>query len=297
MYDIQRRNHIPQSGRDPTIMTSPNAATDTSLANTGVQDAASSPTIPTRQSLNQGQSTTLRGLPQAPAGPQPTVITLPGYKAQGNGTKFFAPGRAFQIVQTDPAGNTGRSEHSSGSSHSLSVDAFGQTMYSKTRAFISVHDDEWSCRAVPITTYRGIGVGKKGVVKAHHCIVHTTEIPPDRTAAEAPDTLRNEAPMQPFPIRVDPDAAAGWRLSAMSRLNLAEERKVEHYCHVKNLGKINPASKQHFETQVQKVRELRFSIISASITPDFDVDEALQVLARSGLPLETIHEQIERRRT
>ncbi|KAK6442483.1 hypothetical protein LTR95_001277 [Oleoguttula sp. CCFEE 5521] len=244
---------------------------------------------PRRQSL-QGRSGTDRGPMPELTRPQQTIIDIPGYRSHGNGTTFFAPGRVFEMIQTEVAGWT---EQTSNSSRSMSVDSFGQPLMSKKRAMISIYAEANFCRAVPITSYGGQGVSKTGVIKADHCIVHTTDEPPERTPAEAPDMLNDEEPMQPYAIRINPDAAARWGLHALSRLNLADERRVEYYCRVKNLGRVNAASMSYLETQIQTVREQRYVRTKPAQSVEFGVEEALVVLSQSKLSMEVIQAQIQ----
>ncbi|OQN95878.1 hypothetical protein B0A48_18163 [Cryoendolithus antarcticus] len=215
-----------------------------------------------------------------------SVMTIPGYRSQGKGTMFFSPGRVFEMVQTEIAGYPARASGLTG--RNVSVDVFGQPLISKRRALISVHADATSCRAVPITSYNGQGVSKFGVVKAYHCIVHTSKVPPDPLAVEAPDVARQEEPMQPYAIRIDADPAAGWMLHETSRLNLGDEQRVEHYTGVKNLGRVNRASMPYLELQLRRVRELRYP----HPTKDFGVEEALLILSRMGLPYRAVQQQL-----
>ncbi|KAK6429348.1 hypothetical protein LTR95_014504 [Oleoguttula sp. CCFEE 5521] len=228
-------------------------------------------------------------LPGFGANDRRTVIPLSGYRAQGFGTSFFSPGRVFEIVQTDVAGPSTRSS----SATDTSTDSYGQSLISRRRAFISVRADATSCVAVPITNYGGQGVSKSGVVKAFHCIVHTTELPPRPLAAEAPDVARQEEPMQPYAIRIDADPAAFWKLDETSRLNLGEERKVDHWYRVKNLGKVGGASMPALVSQLRKVRELRYSQHVTDSIVDISFEKSTVFLWPSGLSSEVIHEQIQ----
>ncbi|KAK6436842.1 hypothetical protein LTR95_006958 [Oleoguttula sp. CCFEE 5521] len=217
------------------------------------------------------------------------VERMQGYRGHGDGASFFVPGRVFETLRT----NIAHSSEQSSSATSTSTDSYGQALLSKRRAFISIHADFKSCRAIPITSYGGQGVSKYGVIKDRHCIVHTTALPPERLDSEAPDLLQDEEPMQPYPIRVNPDAAARWALHETSRVNLDGEQTVEYHTPVKNLGKVDPASMPYLELQHKTVRELRYRHSqNAAVSVDFSVEEALVVLARSGISPETIQEQI-----
>nr|OQO30899.1 hypothetical protein B0A51_03182 [Rachicladosporium sp. CCFEE 5018] len=255
----------------------------------GEWEASSAAVSPRRQSFQARVGIDRGPMTERPQ-PQQTVINIPGYRAQGNGTTFFAPGRVFEMIQTEIAG---WSDQMSNSSRSMSVDSFGQQLMSKKRAMISIHAEANFCRAVPITSYGGQGVSKDGVIKSDHCIVYTTDEPPERTHAEAPNMLEDEEPMQPYAIRIDPDPAARWGLHDLSRLNLADECRVEYYYRVKNLGKVNGASMPSLETQIKTVREQRYIRTRPTPSVEFGVEEALVVLSQSGLSMEVIQAQIQ----
>nr|OQO31298.1 hypothetical protein B0A51_03276 [Rachicladosporium sp. CCFEE 5018] len=163
---------------------------------------------------------------------------------------------------------------------------------------VSVYAAEHFCGAIRITSYGGQGVSKPGVTKSDHCIVYTTEEPPERTPAEAPDMLQDEQPMQPYAIRIDPHPDAGWGLHALSRLDLADEQRVEYYFRVKNLGKVNRASMPYLETQLKTVREQKSgrsfgAHLDLGVEVAYNGGAASRVLSRTGLSMDIIQAQKE----
>lgn len=137
-------------------------------------------------------------------------------------------------------------------SSSWTKDSYGQWIHTKPRRFIVVRSHTQSCLVVPITSYGMQGVSKDKVKKSDHCIVYTGRIAPQPQHFEA--AQRGEQPMQPFPIRIDPDELDG-KLDDMSRIDFSRPRTVEHYSVVKNFGKVHPDSLHALVTQFQNVMD------------------------------------------
>lgn len=126
---------------------------------------------------------------------------------------------------------------------------FGTLVFSKVRRFIVVKEGTKECIAVPVTTYGGQGVAKKGVTKGEHAIVHFSKKPPPPTRNEEPE--RGEAPMLD-PIRVDPDEK-NTPLDEMSRVSMAQPHCIQHNLRVKSIGKVNTKSMPSLINQFRSV--------------------------------------------
>ncbi|GAB7362831.1 hypothetical protein MBLNU230_g3134t1 [Neophaeotheca triangularis] len=158
---------------------------------------------------------------------------------------FFRVGRVFAMLHAEPHGTL------IDNASSVTRDArFGERLYVTIRRFVTIRQGEKSCSAIPIFTYDYQGVGKRGVRKSDHAIIHTSRQPPQRLRGEAPGP--GEDGMRPFPIKVDP-FRRDELLHAVSRVNFAKVTTVEHNVKVKDCGLVNPDSITHLITQFQEV--------------------------------------------
>lgn len=137
------------------------------------------------------------------------------------------------------------------SSSGWTTNSYGQKIFTKARRFVVVRAASRACTAVPITTYAGLGVSKRGVKKSDHCIVHTGSAPEPR-ATELPHPP--ELGMQAIPIKVDVDDRSN-RLDIMSRIDLSKPIAVDYYNEVKNFGKVHPYSLPALLSQFQNVMD------------------------------------------
>lgn len=137
-------------------------------------------------------------------------------------------------------------------SGNFTLSAYGEYIHSKVRRFVVVKEGKVSCTAIPMTTYNGQGVGKKGVKKSDHVIVHTGKTAPAPMPGEKPNITENEAGMQPFPIRIDPDLKTD-ALSPESRLDFGKPCPIHHNVKVKSFGMVNRASLQALISQWRDV--------------------------------------------
>lgn len=118
-----------------------------------------------------------------------------------------------------------------------------------------------SCKAVPITSYGLKGVAKRGVIKAYHVIAYTEAQAPPANPNELP--RGDERPMQSTPIRIE--ANVDWKLDEVSRMNLADPIKVEHYTVVKPVGRVHPESIEHLQRQYRIVSEMQLTRMPSSL--------------------------------
>jgi hypothetical protein len=161
---------------------------------------------------------------------------------------FYVPGRVFHMLWSEPAG-AGATEVTYGTM----VNHLGELVYSKVRRFVVIRQGRDSCTALPISTYGGKGVGKRGITKSDHAIIYTGNLP-QLLPTERPG--REEHPIQPVAIRVDPDDRQN-ALDPMSRLDLRGVRTVQYNVKAKALGKVNDKSLPDLETLFRNALDLR----------------------------------------
>lgn len=107
----------------------------------------------------------------------------------------------------------------------------------------------------PILTYRGDGVARAGVTKAHHSIIYTTHHAPTPAEGELPRRqpagLLPEPPMLPHPIRVRPryPDALGYALDRMARLNYRAVFSFDLGVKVKLFGNVHERSEENLQYQ------------------------------------------------
>jgi hypothetical protein len=168
--------------------------------------------------------------------------------------EFFKVGRIFLVLWSEPAG--GASDVTRWQS-GIVLNHLGERVFSKVRRFVVIRHDDFYCNALPINTYGGQGVAKRGVKKSDHCIIWSTRpAPPPRQGQRigpAPtlntppqpqsDELarRGEDGMRPMPIRIDPDNPTE-HLDVMSRLNLAGVTTIQYNIRLKSFGMVNQGS-------------------------------------------------------
>ncbi|KAF2415379.1 hypothetical protein EJ08DRAFT_571302, partial [Tothia fuscella] len=117
----------------------------------------------------------------------------------------------------------------------ISSGRFGESVATKIRWFVVIREGTTYCSCLPIQTYSGKGVGKKGVEKNHHAIIYT---------GKEPKPQKNEKPKgkehgMRRPIKVRPKAHTD-KLDDMSRINFAKIYTVEHNVKVYDFGKVDP---------------------------------------------------------
>jgi hypothetical protein len=156
---------------------------------------------------------------------------------------FFSVGRVFKVLWAEPAGG-----NATVITRNTFKNLFGERVHSKVRWFVVIRKGTYYCGALPIATYGGKGVAKRGVVKSEHGIIYTGKNIPIPDRKELPTAL-NEEGMRSEPIQVDPDSPID-RLDPKSRINFAAVSTVHHNIKVKSMGKVNQKSirvlLQHF---------------------------------------------------
>ncbi|QDS69654.1 hypothetical protein FKW77_009431 [Venturia effusa] len=110
----------------------------------------------------------------------------------------------------------------------------GEIPITKIRWFVVVKGGRESYTCLPITTYRGSGCGKRGVVKSQHCIVYSGSKEPDPFDEELPSP--GEVPMLSS-IQVRPRDRSE-KMFPASRINFAKIYTVEHNVKVYDFGDV-----------------------------------------------------------
>ncbi|SMQ49465.1 unnamed protein product [Zymoseptoria tritici ST99CH_3D7] len=182
----------------------------------------------------------LRRTAMVPAAQQELAVLFPDYVLRPR--RFFVFGRVFMVLWAEPAGENATTNVPSieRPDASLIPSRFkGEMVYSKVRRFVVIREAGDHCNVIPIVSYGGQGVGKRGVTKSDHSIIHTTTNPPREMSGEMP-APREEGMRSP--IRVTPDNPVTNRLDEQSRLNYSKVSSIPHNVKVKPVGVVHPGS-------------------------------------------------------
>ncbi|KAI7154078.1 hypothetical protein KC349_g7917 [Hortaea werneckii] len=190
------------------------------------------------------------------------------YTTPRDPTQFFVPGKVFLAPWTAPADTT-TSTRSTG----LYLGDPGPYAFSLIRRFIVVRSGPGYCSAIPIVTYGGKGVAKTGVNKHEHCIVYTGTYVPTPLREELPS--RGELPMQPTPIRVNPDNMTE-KLDPTSRIDLGRVSTVQYNVKVKAFGIVHWAYMQALHSQFCAVWRLPLSEAHTTLSAPGRLQQPLQ---------------------
>jgi hypothetical protein len=151
-------------------------------------------------------------------------------------------------VWSEPAGGTSISWQPG-----IVLNHLGERVFSKLRRFLVIREGERYCNALPINTYGGHGVSKRGVTKSEHAIIYTGRTEPRVRTDEMPGP--QEAGMLSTPIRVDPDNMTE-QMDPMSRLDFGGVTKIHHNLKVKSFGLVNSASMDSLQRQFREVWDM-----------------------------------------
>jgi hypothetical protein len=198
-----------------------------------------------RSELQITSSGGLDPLPIRVAPPSMQEELFSDYKIRSS--RFWKTGRVFLVLWSEPAGGNPTMV---GRQHGVVINHLGTRVFSKVRRFVVIRESDNYCSAVPINTYGGHGVAKRGVKKSDHAIIYTGKTEPRIRTDELPKP--GEAGMQPTPIRVDPDNPTE-QLDPMSRIHLGAVTTVQHNIKVKAFGLVNPASADALQCQFRNV--------------------------------------------
>ncbi|KAH8762311.1 hypothetical protein F5882DRAFT_522842 [Hyaloscypha sp. PMI_1271] len=163
----------------------------------------------------------------------------PHYKVHG--AWQFKWGRVFKVLWAEPTGVDGM-----GSGLSSETSSFtGREMVAKIRRFMIIKPMEGHCICLPILTYSGQGVRKRGVHAQHHAIIYS---------GKKPVAFRGEKEkgLEMRSIKFSPDNPR-YRLDDASRLNYAKIYTVEYNARVWFIGKIHADSEWQVRTDYNRV--------------------------------------------
>ncbi|KAK4623991.1 hypothetical protein CLAFUW4_05682 [Fulvia fulva] len=175
----------------------------------------------------------------------------PNYRIKDH--SFFCVGRVFLVLWAEPMGETGTVITSAEQADpSVLRGRMGERVYSKVRRFVVVRASANYCSALPIATYGSQGVGKPGVKKSEHAIIHTGRDAPSPQASEAPARGAGESPMRSMPIRVVPDDPREL-LDPLSRIDFGKIHTVQHNIKARPMGMVHPSSMNALTSQFDSV--------------------------------------------
>jgi serine/threonine protein kinase len=146
------------------------------------------------------------------------------------------------------ASERGETDTETASSAWLS-DLYGQWVHTKVKRFIVVKVGDWSCTALPVTSYGGRGVRSPGTRAADHGVIYTGDSEPI-----ALDKVTGHR-LQPFAVRIKPDDLSK-KLDSMSRIDYAKPQNIPHHSKVRNIG--SAASPDDVRHLLQQFRDVTF---------------------------------------
>jgi hypothetical protein len=218
----------------------------------------------TTPSAGQGQlgssaPGTGRSARAVPIGNNGVLLTMfPGFSGRKRDQSDV--GRIVLMLCDEPAG---------GSSEApmwipgISLSSAGGRVYARGERYVIIDPgppDERYCIALPIKTYGGRGVTVPGIIKSHHCVIHSSPQPP--APLEVERAVRGEDGMRAPPIRVvldDPTNLAD-HLDPMSRVHLMGAKAIKDQDRTRDFGRVSQQSENdlmgHFWTLWRRDRPL-----------------------------------------
>jgi hypothetical protein len=142
----------------------------------------------------------------------------------------------------EPEGENG---HGSSGTVSVRKGIRGEKRFEKVRRFVIINAMDGHCICLPIMTYGGQGVNKKGVHARHHAVIYSTEEPVVASGEK-------EKGMTKRPIRVTVSSPRH-KLDSFSRINYAKPYTVEHNVKVWFIGRVHKNSEWQLGTDYNEV--------------------------------------------
>lgn len=164
----------------------------------------------------------------------------PKYYKRPDAKKFFVKGRVFALLWHQSAGQSRSGLELSEAQYST-TGKFGERVFSHIQRMAVVRERHGYCICVPINTYNGNGVLKRGLTDKEcraHSIIHSSDKNPACKAGE-------RALMTKKPIMVNM-ANPEQKLDEMSRIHFGKAHTVEWNVKVMNVGKVSPDSLANF---------------------------------------------------
>jgi hypothetical protein len=169
----------------------------------------------------------------------------PRYVKRSDAKKFFVVGRVFALLWHENAGE-GQTDREGYIDHTTEG-RFGSRVFSHIRRMAVVIERKGYCVCIPIHTYGGQGILKRGFdlrERQAHSIIHASDINPAAQKEEL-DVLVKK------PIAVTM-ANKEQKLDKFSRINFAKPHTVEWNVKVMNVGKVTPESLPAFKSYFRK---------------------------------------------
>ncbi len=155
-----------------------------------------------------------------------------GYRIQKY--TFFKPGRVFKILWSEPVGAT-----SDNATEITDIERkYGEQSYVKIRRFVVVRTFSGHSLCLPISTYGGRGLEKRGANTKHHAQVYSS---PDRPRLGPEE----EAKLMLQPIKILTDSPRE-KIYPESLLNYAKVYTIEHNVKVCPVGRVAKESQRDF---------------------------------------------------
>lgn len=159
---------------------------------------------------------------------------------------WFKPGRVFALVWSQPAGESRWSKRvDSTASSAYTVNQYGTKTFNHIRQLIVVRNGHGSCWCVPIETYGGQGLKKRGLMYSDihsHAVVYDAEL--------EPSYLPNEPVSNKGSIAIE--IANGVTLAPEARVHLGKPHNVEWNVKVKFIGNVREIDLKRFVVYVQQ---------------------------------------------
>ena len=154
------------------------------------------------------------------------------YFKRERAAQFFVIGRVFAVLWHESAGESQNDRFSEAVPRR---GRFNESIISHIRRMVVVKQHHGSCWAIPISTYKGQGVAKRGFNQydiAGHAVIHATN--------REPYTDPAEPKMSKTPLKVN--MVQGETLDWMSRINFTTVHTVQYNVKVKNIGMVHKDS-------------------------------------------------------
>jgi hypothetical protein len=173
---------------------------------------------------------------------------------------FFQIGRVFSTLWTDPVGiNTTASKESLSY---VSEVGYNERVYAKIRRFVVVRFGDRSCTCLPLTTYNGKGLAKKGLRIEEHGLIYSSDRPSD--------TLRLKIEAVKMAL-----AKGAGHLKKNTYINYGRVYTVETNVKVKDVGQIETAFKYDL---LRNYRQIFAGISDPGVEPDNEQAEELPLI-------------------
>jgi hypothetical protein len=161
----------------------------------------------------------------------------------------------------EPKGDGGNDSGSiSSGTESIRKGKSGESYHAKVRRFVIIAVHDGHCICLPIMTYGGQGVKKRGVHAEHHAIIYT-----EKAVAARGEKDRG---LMKKPIKVIPSSPRH-KLDNFSRLNYAKTYTVEYNVKVWFIGKVEKGSEWQLKTDYNRIHP---PLDTRGLPPSFSED-------------------------